>query len=529
MQLGARSNGRVERRVADARATTPAVGNVGGGCLVSGAASASCACPVRSLTVDPPLALAVPGLHACGMSSPDSWVSGDDNGNDDEPPDTAGSAAIAWSAEVVRNGYPDLIRTDDNWRARVEPGDLAGSLADDPRSPGLDPYLDPGVAGQIDPQDDVAFTPLIGPLATPRTDAIAEADTAQDGGRYIPDTDDEELLPVVMVEVSVRGPLAGELPPGQRSWIGDDPAAGERAADPTADSSDEAEQEPRAAHGEERTPLDAGLEMMALEREKAPGTPGAPAPAVGVGDMIGAALASADPDASGQMAHDPVTMAEPGSDEKPETGPVAEPALAAELSSPGDVEVALQRAGDILAAIESTVPSGGPDSGAQTARFPAPGREAGPVAAESAAAAREILEHADGGVGAQGESAAGDIARPEVLAAVVVAAIRADRSGQIIDAIRLLTSDPATFENLRRIADDPGVSAETIREATSKARLSGGGTSAADGKLIAALVLLLAAGIMVPVLTGPAIQVILTNEIAIAALAVAVAALRKSS
>lgn len=47
-------------------------------------------------------------------------------------------------------------------------------------------------------------------------------------------------------------------------------------------------------------------------------------------------------------------------------------------------------------------------------------------------------------------------------------------------------------------------------------------------QLIVAVLLLLAAGIMVPVLAGLTIRVIFTNEIAIAALAVAVAALRKN-
>jgi hypothetical protein len=503
-------------------------------------------------TIVAPLAAAEFELHAWWVRSPDGWVSGNDDGDDDEPPDTAGHTEIDWLTEVALNGYMDQVITGDTdaCKAEAEPGDLAddGTLAEDPRSSGLGAYFDPTVAGEVDPTDDAAYAsiPVTGAPATMGAeDGIAEADTARGGGADIPDPDEEEL-PVAVVQVT-SGPLIGELLPGEPSWTADGPVAEYNAADRTADSAD-AGQETLAGHGEERTPLDVGLELMALEKEKASGTPRErqPGPAmpetgsrepdagtpVPTADTSGTALVSADPDAIGHGADGPVTLAEPGGDEKPATGTVAEPPPVGDLQPPGNEEAVLQRAGDILAAVESSMPPAAPDSGRHDApSLPAPSLEAGPAPTESVtAAAKEILEHAVGGGDGRGEPAADNSADQVALVAVAVAAIIRDApSGQIIDAIRALTSDPATFEELRRIADNPGLSAETIREVTRKARLSGGDTAPSDGKLIVGVLLLLAAGIMVPVLAGAALQVILTNEIAIASLAVAVAALRKSS
>lgn len=151
------------------------------------------------------------------------------------------------------------------------------------------------------------------------------------------------------------------------------------------------------------------------------------------------------------------------------------------------MEIALRRAGDTLAAVENSTRQANADPGRQTGPdSPSAGTEAAPVPTERAfAASREILEPATGHTDDQEAPGPDDSAERDALVTAALAAIRAPGSKAVIDAIRTITSDPATPDTFHRIADNPGLSPETIRNVT---------------------------------LAGPAIQIILTNEIAIAAL-----------
>jgi hypothetical protein len=197
---------------------------------------------------------------------------------------------------------------------------------------------------------------------------------------------------------------------------------------------------------------------------------------------------------------------------------------------PGLDEVIQSRAGDVLAALENTVSLIEPDPGRQTGpSLPAPHSDTSLTPPEEiSAAVRKILEPTTSSAHERELSPSIDSAELEALVTAVVTALREAGSGPIRETVRAVTSDPAIFKTLRRIADDPGLSPETISNVTRNIRLSGGAASTADGKLIiAALVLLLAAGIAVPLLAKAAAETILTNEVAISALAVSIAALRK--
>ena len=108
-----------------------------------------------------------------------------------------------------------------------------------------------------------------------------------------------------------------------------------------------------------------------------------------------------------------------------------------------------------------------------------------------------------------------------------LAAIWKVGAAPILEAIEALTSDQATRETVRCIAnpDRPG---ESVPDLTGNARLPDGPATAVDRKLVVGAVLLLVAGITVPLIAGATAEIILTNEIAIAALVVTTSALRKS-
>jgi hypothetical protein len=81
---------------------------------------------------------------------------------------------------------------------------------------------------------------------------------------------------------------------------------------------------------------------------------------------------------------------------------------------------------------------------------------------------------------------------------------------------------------LRHIAEEPDLQSEAARRLIGKTPPTGNTGRALNKRLILAAALLLAAGIAVPVLAGATAEIILTNELAIAALVVAVAAMLRS-
>jgi hypothetical protein len=373
------------------------------------------------------------------------------------------------------------------------------------------------VAGERVPLDDVGLLARPdGPSARLNPDiGLAGAEVTPDGEESW-ELDEDELAGTVLVVQqlprSEMEALAGRLP-----CPAEDRAGEETLGDQGPESAGSGK-EPPAGQDEARIPLQAAPEPIAVD-EEVPPPAGAPMsfherlaePAV-------PEIVSCQPDDAAFAPGGPVGAAEPGSGEQGDAGVTAE-AETVDDPEPKLEEAVLARADDVLAVLESTEAPTGPD----------PGRQVTPsLPEEVSAAVRKILGPATDSSHEREPSPPIDGAELEALVTAVLTALREAGRGPIGEAVRAATSDPAIFRALRRIADDPGLSNESIRNVTQNARLSGAAASTAEGKLIiAALILLLAAGIAVPLLAGAATEVILTNEIAIAALAVSVAALRK--
>ena len=461
------------------------------------------------------LPLATIGRHAWGMSSPDG-VLPDDDGSDPEIPDYPANSEAAWAREALSGPFPDQVR---GQAAPFEPAELGDTLAGPSEGSSLPKgYNTPEVAGERIPLDDVElFVRPDGPSAGLSADVGPAYDEVSASSKESRERDDElagevqEARP--LSEPEMEALLAQLLRPAD-SRAGEEISGGQGL-----ESGDSGEQPPTGQH-ETRTPLQAALEQMAMNEEtsSSAGPPESlderqPEPTM-------PEIVSRHPDTGTSASDSPVGAAEPGSGEQSDAGVTAEAEIAYDSQPPGLEEVIRDRAGDVLAALESTLSLTEPD----------PGRQASPslTAPENVSAAvREILAPTTNSAHERELPPSIDDAELEALITAVVTAVRQAGSGPIGEAVRAATSDPAIFRTLRRIADDPGLSPEAIRNATRKARLSGGAASTADGKLIIALILLLAAGIAVPLLAGAAAEVILTNEVAIAALAVSVAALRK--
>jgi hypothetical protein len=137
------------------------------------------------------------------------------------------------------------------------------------------------------------------------------------------------------------------------------------------------------------------------------------------------------------------------------------------------------------------------------------------------AAGRELLASVQDDITA-GEQGHDDQAQLERLISLTLEVIRRGRGEEIARAISDLARDPATMQALRLIAESEAGS--HLTDQIPKAET----TSRSLGILFLAGALLLAAGVAVPILAaGVVAETILANEIAVAALIVAVAALRK--
>jgi hypothetical protein len=474
------------------------------------------------------LPLTTIGRHALGMSSPDG-VLPDDDGSDPEIPDYPANSEATWAREAPSGPFPDQIP---GQAAPFEPAELGDTLAGPSERSSLpEGYNTPEVAGESIPLDDVElFVRPDGPSAGLSADVGPAYDEVSASSKESRERDDElagevqEARP--LSEPEMEALLAQLLRPA-------DSRAGEEIPGGLGlESADSGEQPPTGQH-ETRTPLQAALEQMAMN-EEASASAGPPEslderqPEPTMPEIV-----SRQPDTGTSAPDSPVGAAEPGSGEQSDADVTAEAEIAYDSQPPELEEVIRGRAGDVLAALESTLSLTEPDPGRQASpSLPTPHTDTSLTAPENVfAAVREILEPTTNSAHERELPPSIDDAELEALITAVVTAVRQAGSGPIGDAVRAATSDPAIFRTLRRIADDPGLSPEAIRNATRRARLSGGAASIADGKLIIALILLLAAGIAVPLLAGAAAgaaaEVILTNEVAIAALAVSVAALRK--
>jgi hypothetical protein len=188
--------------------------------------------------------------------------------------------------------------------------------------------------------------------------------------------------------------------------------------------------------------------------------------------------------------------------------------------------VIAKRAAEILATVENNV----------TQLQPAPQPPATPPApGQINAAIREILQSASSSItarpGSRATGAADREARIIALVKAVQSAVKDAGPVPILAAIVAATSDQAILETLRRIAENPGPPDEAVSRAASQLQEETGARRPVDRKLLlaaTALVVACGSGVGIPLVVGAGTaEIIFTNEVAIASIVVAIAALRK--
>ena len=114
---------------------------------------------------------------------------------------------------------------------------------------------------------------------------------------------------------------------------------------------------------------------------------------------------------------------------------------------------------------------------------------------------------------------------------VVLVAFRSVGVGPIEEAANALLRDASSSEILRRLTERerPPELTGLVDRVTGEIPPSDGAARPALGPLVLAGALLLAAGVVLPLIAAATIEIILTNEVAIAAVVVGVAALMKHS